>query len=209
MATARGLVKKTDLMAYSRPMSRGIIAIDLVEGDELIAAGITDGDMDILLSTSTGKSIRFHESDIRAIGRVARGVRGIKLTAEDKIVSMALVSDLSDTLLTATENGFGKRTALEEYHQQKRGGKGVITIKTSARNGQVVSSLLVNDQDDVMLITSSGKLIRIMVEGIPLISRNTQGVKLIDTESGESVVGVVRLPEDDSDLSDESGEVPE
>jgi DNA gyrase subunit A len=202
MATANGLIKKTDLMAYSRPMSRGIIALDLVPGDELISVGITDGSMDILLSTANGKSIRFHESDIRQTGRVARGVRGMKLVDDDRIVSMSMVCDSGETLLTATENGFGKRTALKEYHPQHRGGKGVITIKKSDRNGQVVGSLLVNDQDDVMLVTSTGKLIRIAVDGIPLISRNTQGVKLIDVEAEEKVVGVVRLSEHSPELED-------
>jgi DNA gyrase subunit A len=208
MATANGLIKKTDLMAYSRPMSRGIIALDLVPGDELISAGITDGSMDILLSTADGKSIRFHETDIRQTGRVARGVRGMRLVDDDRIVSMSMVSDVGETLLTATENGFGKRTALKEYHPQRRGGKGVITIKKSERNGQVVASLLVNDHDDVMLVTSKGKLIRIAVDGIPLISRNTQGVKLIGMDVEESVVGVVRLAEHATELEDVSDDDP-
>jgi DNA gyrase subunit A len=208
MATANGLIKKTDLMAYSRPMSRGIIALDLVPGDELISAGITDGSMDILLSTADGKSIRFHETDIPQTGRVARGVRGMRLVDDDRIVSMSMVSDVGETLLTATENGFGKRTALKEYHPQRRGGKGVITIKKSERNGQVVASLLVNDHDDVMLVTSKGKLIRIAVDGIPLISRNTQGVKLIGMDVEESVVGVVRLAEHATELEDVSDDDP-
>lgn len=206
MATRNGLVKKTDMMAYSRPMTRGIIALDLLPGDELIATRITDGDKDILLSTAMGQSIRFHESDIRQTGRVARGVRGMRLASGDRLVSMEVLSERR-TLLTATENGYGKRTAVEEYPLQKRGGKGVITIKTSARNGQVVASLLVDEDDDLMLMTDRGKLIRIPVSGISIISRNTQGVKLIDTDAGEKVVGVVRLTENVSQEPVQSGDI--
>jgi DNA gyrase subunit A len=132
----------------------------------------------------------------------------MRLVDDDRIVSMSMVSDVGETLLTATENGFGKRTALKEYHPQRRGGKGVITIKKSERNGQVVASLLVNDHDDVMLVTSKGKLIRIAVDGIPLISRNTQGVKLIGMDVEESVVGVVRLAEHATELEDVSDDDP-
>ncbi|MBL0699873.1 MAG: DNA gyrase subunit A, partial [Desulfosarcina sp.] len=193
-ATKNGLVKKTDIMAYSRPRSGGIIALDLVPGDELISARITDGTMNVFLGSSCGQSIRFHESDVRATGRVARGVRGLRLAPGDSIVGMEVLS-YGQTLFTATEHGYGKRTSIDEYHIQKRGGKGVITIKTSERNGRVIAILLVEDDDDLMLIANSGKLIRMPVQGISVISRNTQGVKLIGIDSKEKVVGAVRLAE--------------
>ncbi len=194
MATKGGLVKKTDLMAFSRPRTGGIIAIDLVEGDELIAARITDGTQNVFLGSITGKSIRFHESDARPLGRTARGVRGMSLSPGDCIVGMEVLKH-GQTLFAATENGYGKRTSIDEYPLQKRGGKGVITIKTSERNGLVVSILLVEEDDDLMLITDIGKIIRIPIRGISVISRNTQGVKLIGMESSERVVGAARLAE--------------
>ncbi|MFH1992197.1 MAG: DNA gyrase subunit A [Pseudomonadota bacterium] len=201
MATRNGLVKKTDLMAFSRPRAGGIIALSLMPGDELIAARITDGTWNVFLGSATGKSIRFHESDVRPTGRVAMGVRGLRLAPEDRIVSMEVLSH-GQTLFTATENGYGKRTSIDEYPLQKRGGKGVITIKTSQRNGPVVGSLLVDDDDDLMLMADSGKLIRIAVSGISVISRNTQGVKLIGMMSGERVAGVARLAEKEDYLGE-------
>jgi len=197
MATRNGLVKKTDLMAFSRPRVGGIIALSLVSGDELIATRITDGTLNVFLGSAMGKSIRFHESDVRPSGRVARGVRGLRLATGDRIVGMEVLSH-GQTLFAATENGYGKRTSIDEYPLQRRGGKGVITIKTSERNGQVVSIRLVDEQDDLMLMTDSGKLIRISVSGISVISRNTQGVKLIGMEPGEKVAGVARLAEKDN-----------
>jgi len=194
MATRNGLVKKTDLMAYSRPMSVGIIALDLIPGDELIAARITDGTMNVFLGSATGKSIRFHESDVRSTGRVTRGVKGMNLAPGDGIVGMEVLSH-GQTLFTATENGYGKRTSIDEYPVQKRGGMGVITIKTSERNGQVVAILLVDEDDDLMLVTDSGKLIRMPIKGISVISRNTQGVKLMGTGPDERVIGAARLVE--------------
>jgi DNA gyrase subunit A len=194
MATRNGLVKKTDVMAYSRPRAGGIIALDLVPGDELIAARITDGTFNVFLGSAGGKSIRFHESDIRASGRVSRGVRGIRLNPEDRIVGMEVLSH-GQTLFAVTENGYGKRTLIDEYPIQKRGGKGVITIKTNQRNGQVVEILLVEEDDDLMLMTDSGILIRMPIKGISVISRNTQGVKLIGMSAGERVAGAARLVE--------------
>lgn len=196
MATKSGLVKKTDLMAYSHPRSGGIIALDLLPGDELISARLTNGTRDIFLGSAMGKSIRFHESDVRPCGRVARGVRGMRLDPGDRIVSMEVLNH-GRTLFTATENGYGKRTSIEEYSLQKRGGKGVITIKTSERNGLVVAILLVGEDDELMLMTDIGKLIRISVKGISVISRNTQGVKLMGLEPTERVIGAVRLAEKD------------
>ncbi|MGA8179219.1 MAG: DNA gyrase subunit A [Desulfobacterales bacterium] len=201
MATGNGLVKKTDLMAYSRPRVGGIIALNLVPGDELIATRITDGTMNVFLGSAMGKSIRFHESDVRPSGRVARGVRGLKLSKDDRIVGMEVLSH-GQTLFAATENGYGKRTSIDEYPLQRRGGKGVITIKTSERNGQVVAILLVDEQDDLMLMTDAGKLIRISVGGISIISRNTQGVKLMGMAQGEKVAGIARLAEKDDYLDE-------
>ena len=194
MATRTGLVKKTDLMAYSRPMAGGIIALDLIPGDELIAARITDGTLNVFLGSLMGKSIRFHESDVRPTGRVTRGVRGMALGAGDSIVGMEVLS-YGQTLFTATERGYGKRTSIDEYPVRKRGGKGVIPIKTSERNGPVVAILLVEEDDDLMLMTDSGKLIRMPIKGISVISRNTQGVKLMGIEPHERVVGAARLAE--------------
>ena len=194
MATRSGLVKKTDILAYSRPRAGGIIALDLVPGDELIAARITDGTRNVFLGSRMGKSIRFHETDVRPTGRVARGVRGMRLAADDYIVGMEVLSH-GQTLFVATENGYGKRTSIDAYTLQKRGGMGVITIKTSARNGKVVSILLVEEHDDLMLMTDIGKIIRMAISSISVISRNTQGVKLIDIEKNERVVGAARLAE--------------
>ena len=194
MATKNGLVKKTDLMAYSRPRTGGIIALNLAQGDELIAAMITDGTYNVFLGSSMGKSIRFHESDVRPTGRIAGGIRGMRLAPGDRIVGMEVLSH-GQTLFTVTENGYGKRTSIDEYPVQKRGGMGVITIKTSERNGQVVAILLVEDDNDLMLMTDIGKIIRMPIKGVSVISRNTQGVKLIGIEPEERVVGAARLAE--------------
>jgi DNA gyrase subunit A len=194
MATKNGVIKKTDLMAFSRPRAGGIIAVDLMEGDELIAARITDGTLNVFLGSAMGQSIRFLESEVRPTGRTARGVRGMTLSPGDRIVSMEVLSH-GQTLFTATENGFGKRTLIDEYPVQKRGGKGVITIKTTERNGIVVAIHLVEEDDDVMLITDRGKVIRIPVNGISVISRNTQGVTLMGMEPEERIVSTARLAE--------------
>jgi DNA gyrase subunit A len=194
MATKNGLVKKTELMAYSRPRAGGIIAINIVEGDELISARITNGALNVFMCTAMGKSIRFHESDVRPTGRSAQGVHGMRMQKQDRIVGLEVLS-YGQTLFTVTEHGFGKRTSIDEYPVQKRGGKGVITIKTSERNGQVIGILLVDDEDDIMLIANSGKIIRMAVKAVSIISRNTQGVKLFSLEPGEQVVGAARLAE--------------
>ena len=202
MATRNGTVKKTDLMAYSRPRTGGIIALSLAEGDELIAARITDGTMNVFLCTANGKSIRFLEADIRPSGRTSRGVRGIRLGPDDQLIGLEVLSH-GQTLFTVTEKGFGKRTSIDEYPVQKRGGQGVITIKTNERNGHVVAILLVEEDDDIMLMADSGKLIRMGVQNISVISRNTQGVKLIEIESHEKVAGAARLAEKEEEESDE------
>ncbi len=194
MATKNGLVKKTELMSYSRPRAGGIIAINIVEGDELISARITNGALNVFMCTAMGKSIRFHESDVRPTGRTAQGVLGMRMDKKDRIVGLEVLS-YGQTLFTVTENGYGKRTSIDEYPVQKRGGKGVITIKTSERNGQVIGILLVDDEDDIMLVANSGKIIRMAVKDVSVISRNTQGVKLISVEPDEQVVAAARLAE--------------
>ncbi len=194
MATEKGTIKKTDLMAFSRPRSGGIIAMTLDEGDALISARITDGTYNVFLGSAKGKSIRFHESDVRPTGRNSMGVRGMGLEQDDRLVGMEVLSH-GQTLFTATENGFGKRTSIDEYPVHRRGGKGVITIKTSTRNGKVVSILLVSDSDEVMLITNTGRLIRTPINGVSVISRNTQGVKLMGMELSERLTAAVRISE--------------
>jgi DNA gyrase subunit A len=196
MATRGGLVKKTDLMAFSRPRAGGIIALELLPGDELIAARLTDGTYNVFLGSASGKSIRFHEADVRPSGRVSRGVRGMKLAGDDGIVGMEVLSH-GQTLFAVTEKGYGKRTSIDEYPVHKRGGKGVITIKANERNGQVVSIQLVEEDDDLMLMTDQGKLIRMPASGISIISRNTQGVKLIGMDENEKVAAAARLAEKD------------
>ena len=203
MATKKGRVKKTDLMAYSRPRSGGLIGVKLADGDELIAARITDGDMDVFLGSEGGKVIRFHEGDVRATARGSMGVRVMRIDKTAKVVGMEVLGEQS-TLLTVTENGFGKRTLVEEYRTQTRGGKGVFSIKTSARNGKMVSLLLVDGKDELMMVTDKGKLIRTSIDGINVISRNTQGVRLINLSQSEQLIGIARLPdeEDEADTAD-------
>ncbi|MDF1553046.1 MAG: DNA gyrase subunit A [Deferrisomatales bacterium] len=205
MVTRNGWVKKTDLMAFARPWrSRGINAITLEEGDELIATRVTDGNQDIVLSTRRGMAIRFPEQDVRPTGRTSRGVRGIDLEEGDRVVAADAVR-LDTTLLSVTENGYGKRTDIDEYRRQGRGGKGIITIKTTARNGDVVGVMMVEESDAVILISSSGKLIRTQVSGISVIGRNTQGVKLFEVQDGETVASVARVVEVDSEEGEGDG----
>ena len=196
MATKMGFVKKTELKAYSHPRSVGTIGLKIRENDELIAVRVSSGDQDIFLTTKEGKSIRFKESELRSMGRVAAGNIGIKMEAGNEVVGMETLGE-GATILTVTENGFGKRTNREEYPTQARAGKGVITIKTSERNGLVVYAYEVTDQDELMIITGHGKIIRIRAADISVIGRNTQGVKLIDLGEGEKVVGVAKIMEDD------------
>ncbi len=200
MSTKKGMVKKTDLMAYSHPRSGGINAVAIREGDELVNAAHTDGNMDIFLVSRRGLSIRFNEKQIRGVGRVAMGVKGILLRDGDEVVGMEVVGK-DTSVLTVTENGYGKRTYLEDYRPQGRGGKGLITIKTSQRNGAVTGVLQVTDDTEVLLLASSGKIIRIRVSGVREQGRNTQGVKLFQLEPGEKVVGIARLAEKEEEHS--------
>jgi DNA gyrase subunit A len=209
MATRQGVVKKTPLVEYSNIRSGGIIAVNLDEGDKLITVALTDGKQDVLMASRNGKSIRFREADARPMGRVTRGVRGMTLEDDDVVIGMEIINDsmVGSTLFTVTENGFGKRTELGEYRLQSRGGKGVITIKTTERNGCVVDIKQVTDENDLMLITDQGKIIRMQVAGFSVIGRNTQGVRLMVTEENERIVAVARLAEkEDSDESGDDGE---
>ena len=196
LATSHGTIKKTELEQFSNPRRGGIIAINIADGDELIAAARTRAGEQILLATQDGKSIRFNEEQVRAMGRSATGVRGISTREADATVGMEVLNP-GKTILTVTENGFGKRSPLDEYREQNRGGQGIITIKTSERNGQVVGIMQVDDRDEIMLITSGGKMIRTRVAGIPTMSRNTQGVRLMEPSEGERVVSVAKLGEED------------
>ncbi|MCG8563474.1 MAG: DNA gyrase subunit A, partial [Desulfobacterales bacterium] len=206
MATRKGRVKKTELMAYSRPRSGGLIGVKLAEGDELIAARITDGEMNIFLGADGGKVIRFKEGEVRTVGRNSMGVRGMNIADDARIVGMEVLNE-EETLLTVTENGYGKRTAVTEYRTQTRGGKGVFSIKTSARNGKMAGMALVADNDELMMVTDGGKLIRTAIGGINVISRNTQGVRLINLSAGETLIGIARLPEVEEDEEDLDAEL--
>ncbi|HSS65139.1 MAG TPA: DNA gyrase C-terminal beta-propeller domain-containing protein, partial [Gammaproteobacteria bacterium] len=194
MATSNGLVKKTPLRDFSRPRASGIIAIELVEGDRLIGVAVTDGKQEIMLSSSGGKMIRFKEAEVRPMGRNARGVIGMRLGKEEHIISL-MIAD-TGRVLTATRNGYGKCTPIDDYRPQGRGGQGLISIQTSERNGEVVGALLVAEQDDVMLITDAGKLVRTRVGEISVMGRNTQGVRLISLSEGERLVGLDRIVEE-------------
>ncbi len=198
-ATARGIIKKTDLMAYSNPRAGGIIALTIDEGDSLIEARLTDGKRDLLLASRNGKSIRFPETDVRSMGRPARGVRGMTLEGDDVVIGLQSVTDNTAlALVTITENGYGKRTDIGEYRVQSRGGKGIITIKTSERNGRVVAIKMVDDESDLMFITDRGKLLRTQVKNIRAIGRNTQGVRMMVLEDDELIVSVAKLAEKDN-----------
>ena len=196
-ATQNGLVKKTDLMAYSSPRATGIRAIALDENDSLIEVRLTDGDQDILLSTMDGQSIRFKEEQVRPTGRDTMGVIGIRLEQDDAVVNMEVLHP-GASILTVADKGMGKRTGIDEYRTQGRGGRGLITMKTTERTGRVVGVQQVTDEDQLMLITDGGKIIRLRIDDLRIIGRNTQGVRLIDLDNGERVVSLARLAEDDS-----------
>ncbi len=196
MATKNGTVKKTELTDYSNPRSTGIIALNISEGDELVSVALTDGQQNVFLSTRKGKAIRFSESDVRPMGRTATGVRGISLSKQDYVIGMDIVHD-EFTILTVTEKGFGKRSAVERYRIQRRGGKGLINIKCTPKRGDTVGTLQVSDTDDILMITSSGKIIRMGVSNISVIGRNTQGVALQWLRDNDKVVAVTRVVESD------------
>ncbi|NQS72461.1 MAG: DNA gyrase subunit A [Desulfobulbaceae bacterium] len=203
--TKKGQVKKTTVAEYKRPIRRGKLALTIRDEDEILTAAITTGDDDILLVTKNGLSIRFHEGDVRTMGRLAAGVKGINLADDDEVVGAAVITN-NDSILTVTENGYGKRTAVEEYPVQNRGGKGVLAIRTSERNGSVVGVLTVEDEDQVMLIADSGKIIRMPMDNLRVIGRNTQGVRLIDLEEHELVADLSMLAREDEMDDDEQDE---
>ena len=199
MVTSRGTVKKCHIRDFSRPRANGIIALDLREDDWLVGVALTDGDRAIMLFSSDGKVIRFDETQVRSMGRTSRGVRGMTLAEGQRVISLIIVDE--GIVLTATENGFGKCTPLEDYRSPARGGKGVISIRTTERNGQVVGAVLVNENDEIMLITDAGTLVRTRVNEIRVLGRNTQGVTLIRLGDGESLVGVEPILDDTEDVA--------
>jgi DNA gyrase subunit A len=198
MGTKRGVVKKTELSAFSNPRAGGIIAMGVEEGDSVIAARVSDGNGQVFIGTSTGMSIRFPEGDVRSMGRTAYGVRGITLREDDEVVAMEVLEP-GGTILSVTEQGYGKRTELDDYRVQSRGGIGIINIQTSDRNGKVVGIIQVRDDDELMLITQQGKILRMASKAIRTIGRATQGVRLIDIEGDDRAVSIARLAEKDDD----------
>ncbi len=213
MATSSGTVKKTSLMDFSRPRANGIIAIDLNEDDQLIGVAITSGHDQVMLFNSNGKAICFNEDDVRAMGRTARGVRGIRLAEGQEVISLIVVDQQTDEegdvveetrkVLTATEHGFGKRTKVAEYSVQGRGGQGLIAIQTSERNGDAIGAVLVDDDDEIMLISNKGTLVRTPVKDVSVVGRNTQGVNLITLSKKEALVGLERIMDVGDDSDDE------
>ncbi|RMV00354.1 DNA gyrase subunit A [Pseudomonas coronafaciens pv. coronafaciens] len=194
MSTANGTVKKTPLVAFSRQRSVGLIALELDEGDILISAAITDGEQEIMLFSDGGKVTRFKESDVRAMGRTARGVRGMRLPEGQKLISM-LIPEEGSQILTASERGYGKRTAISEFPEYKRGGQGVIAMVSNERNGRLVGAVQVLDGEEIMLISDQGTLVRTRVGEVSSLGRNTQGVTLIKLASDEKLVGLERVQE--------------
>jgi len=203
LSTRKGSIKKTALSQFSNPRRAGIIAINLSDDDELIGAGRTNGENEVIVATSSGKSIRFPESDVRPMGRSAGGVRGIALGDDDQVVGMEILSP-GATILTVTRNGYGKRTPLDDYRVQKRGGQGIIGIRANERNGDVVGVAQVVDSDEIMLITSGGKVLRCPVDTISTMGRATQGVRVMNLDPGEEIVSVERLVETTVDDAGES-----
>jgi len=198
MATRNGTTKKTNLSLFSKKYKSGIKAINLDEGDKLVGTAITSGDNEILLASSSGKLIRFNESHVRPMGRTARGVRGIRLKKDEKLISL-MIADPEKTILCVSENGYGKKTALDDFPSHNRGGQGVISMKTSERNGSMVSAALVEDEDGIMLISDKGTMIRTSVSQVPTLSRNTQGVKVITPKEGEKLIECVTIPKEDNE----------
>jgi len=208
MATANGTVKKTSLEQYSRPRSVGLRAVDLVEGDYLVGSAITDGNCDVMLFSSEGKAVRFAESDVRAMGRVSKGVRGMRLPEEHKVLSMVIPEE-DGCVLTVSNNGYGKRTALTEFPTKGRGGKGMIAMQASERNGPLVGAVQLFEGDEIMLISDQGTMVRTRGEEISVLGRNTQGVRVIRLKKDETMVGLARIEEQEEIESGESTEEPE
>ncbi|HEY5039608.1 MAG TPA: DNA gyrase C-terminal beta-propeller domain-containing protein, partial [bacterium] len=205
LATGDGLIKNTTLSAFDKPRAGGIIAITLGKGDSLISAEITDGKQDLFLATKQGKSIRFSEKQVREVGRAGKGVRGIRLGKSDQVIGMEVVKE-GKSLLTATEKGYGKRTKLAAYRKQGRGGKGILNIKTTAKNGLAVSIAAVGDDDEIIVMTASGKVIRQRVKEIKSTGRLAQGVRLIKMEDDDRLVSVVNVPKEEPTVEGEGSE---
>ncbi len=208
MVTRNGIVKKTHLLEYARSMRRGKIALKIREGDEIISAVMTNGNNDIMLFSSNGMSVRFNEQRVRPMGRSASGVKGMTLNPGDTVVGVVVVDESTESILSVTENGFGKRTAVADYPVRNRGGKGIFTIKTSERNGKAIGALQVVDDDEIMMITNGGKIIRTYMNNVRVIGRNTQGVNLFNLSEGERVVAMDRVaePTGSEDDGDENGD---
>jgi DNA gyrase subunit A len=205
MATSEGTVKKTPLTEFSRPRTAGIIAVDLRDGDKLVDVAVTNGDNDVMMFSTSGKAIRFHESDVRAMGRTATGVRGIRMDEGQEVNALIIVGE--GELLVATENGYGKRTRADEFSVQGRGGQGVIAIQTSERNGNAVGAVQVREECQIMLITDGGTLVRTPVADVSIVGRNTQGVTLIRLNEGEKLVQIAPILTDSAEeLTEESTE---
>ncbi|OQX48571.1 MAG: hypothetical protein B0D87_05000 [Candidatus Sedimenticola endophacoides] len=204
-------MKKTRLADFSRPRASGIIAVDLREDDTLVGVALTDGSQDVMLFTSAGKAVRFEESKVRPMGRTACGVRGVRLGEGQRVISL-IIAESGRTVLTVTENGFGKRTPVEQFPVKGRGGMGVISIKTSERNGAQVGAVLVDENEEIMLISDGGTLVRTPVDDISLMGRDTQGVTVIRLTNGEKLVGMARiesLANEDEGLDDAEGDTVE
>ena len=208
MATLNGTVKKTSLKSFSRARPSGIKAIELTEGNRLVNVELTDGEHEVMLFSDAGKVIRFREADVRSMGRAARGVRGIRLGPDDKVISLIIVRE-SKAVLTATANGYGKRTPLEEYPLRARGGQGVISIQTNERNGRVVGAQVVDEDDELMLISDQGTLIRMRSSDVSVVGRNTMGVTLVNLNEGETLAGVERIVDYGDVSGDEAPDAPD
>jgi DNA gyrase subunit A len=203
-ATKQGIVKKSELSEYKNMRQNGLKAIKVVDGDEVLAVRITDGKKDVLLASSGGKSIRFHEDDCRAQGRVSQGVKGMSLEEGEEVIGMEVIDEKSE-ILTVTARGYGKRSSAEEYRQQSRGGKGILAMKLTEKTGHIMAILPVSDKDDLMIITDKGQVIRTKISGISLLGRNTQGVRLINVKPDEKVVAVEKIVDPDEDANPEAG----
>ena len=203
MATASGTVKKTALTDFSRQRSVGLRALELEEGDVLVGTAITDGERDVMLFSSSGKAVRFRESDVRAMGRTARGVRGIKLQKGQRMISL-IIPDDSGRVLTVSQTGYGKRTEVSEFPTKGRGTQGVIAMQCSERNGEMVGAVQVFEGDELMLISNRGTLVRTHADEVSVQGRNTQGVRVIRLKKGEELVGIERVEDTDDGLPGEA-----
>jgi DNA gyrase subunit A len=213
LATKKGVIKKTRLEAYSRPRQNGINAIIVREGDTLLDARLTDGNMELMLAVRSGKAIRFHEETVRAVGRTASGVKGITLgSAKDEVVGIVTAKQGEKDILVVSENGFGKRSVLDDYRFTNRGGKGVKTINITEKTGQLIAIKAVTDEDDLMIITENGIAIRLAVRAVRVMGRNTQGVRLINLRDGDRIAAATQVPaqtENDEDNKTETGAAEE